>query len=115
MNLDNKNGICCNCPALMDYSRDITQWKSAKIHDIEMMKKLNITNSLDYKNVLQEHGEHIIRNTIDEYNKKYRCINGKDFYLDTSNFHQFFDNKDNIREHREIIPINNILLNYIPE
>ncbi len=114
MNLDNKNGTCCNCPGLMDYSRDITQWKSARVHEIELMNKLNINNCIDYKNILQNNGEMIIKNTIDDYNRKYRCQRGDNLYLDASNFHDYFDNKDNIKTNKNNITINEFTLNEIP-
>jgi hypothetical protein len=116
MNLDNKNGICCKCPGIMNYSRDFTQWQSSSIYEINLMKKLQIDNPTEYRNKLQLNGELIMKNTFDDYNKRHRCQNGDNLYLDLSNFHNFFNKNNNIDNNKDNNNINNnnVSLSSIP-
>lgn len=92
MDLNNKFGQCCKCPGLMNYNRDLTQWESSKIYEIELMNRLKLNNIVDYKINLQDNTEKILNNTITEYNNNYRCQHGNNIYLDSSDFHKKFDN-----------------------
>jgi hypothetical protein len=93
MNLNNKYGNCCGCPALND-AREFTNYKSSSVHNSELMKKMGKTNSNDYRESLQINGESIIKNTYDSFETNYKCKNNGSnvFYLDSSNFNNLYEN-----------------------
>jgi hypothetical protein len=105
MNSDNKFGICCSCPAIMNNPRELTLWSSSHIYDSQMMNKNGIKNSHDYRSSLQSNGENIIRNTINDFNSNYKCRNTDQnkFYLDSSNYNQYYDNLNKI-PNNSVIP-----------
>jgi hypothetical protein len=98
MNSDNKFGTSCNCPAIMNYSRDLTNWSSSRTYNINLMKKLKINNFSDYREVLQNNTNILIKNTRDDFDKNYKCANNNNqlFYLDSTNYNNSFDKINNI-------------------
>ena len=98
MNSDNKFGTSCNCPAIMNYSRDLTNWTSSRNYNINLMKKLNINNFSDYREVLQNNTNILINNTKNDFDKNYKCVNNNNhvFYLDSTNYNNSFDKINNI-------------------
>lgn len=93
MNLNNKFGNCCGCPALND-AREFTEHRSPSIYNNEMMKTMGKTNSNDYRESLQSNGESIIRNIYNNFENNYKCKNNGSnvFYIDSSNFHSSYEN-----------------------
>ena len=55
LNLDNKYGKCCNCPALMgDQGRSITDYRSSKLADQLLMEKYKINDSNAFRDYIQK-------------------------------------------------------------
>jgi len=116
MNLNNKYGNCCGCPALNN-AREFTNYKSSSIYNHELMQKMSKTNSNDYRGLLQSNAESIIQNTNDSFETNYKCKNNGSniFYLDSSNFHTLYENLnkqttteniDGITKYKKKIPVN---------
>jgi len=95
MNSDNKFGTCCSCPALISDSRNLTSWKSSRTYNAELMQKLTLTNSTDFRFNLQNNAEQYIKNSFDDYNNNFKC-KGSQFYLDSTNYHNEFNKLNNI-------------------
>jgi len=94
MNLNNKFGNCCGCPALNN-AREFTEHRSSSIYNSEMMKKMTTTsNSNDFRQLLQSNGESIIRNIYNNFETNYKCKNNESnvFYIDSTNFHSSYEN-----------------------
>jgi hypothetical protein len=94
MNLNNKFGNCCGCPALNN-AREFTEHRSSSIYNSEIMKKITTTsNSHDYRQSLQNNGESIIRNLYNNFETNYKCKNNGSnvFYIDSTNFHSSYEN-----------------------
>jgi hypothetical protein len=94
MNSNNKFGICCKCPAITNKTRELTVWSNSHIYDNDVMKKIGITNAHDYRLSLQSNGENIIKNTLNDFEKNYKCVNAQSnvFYIDSSKYNQYYDN-----------------------
>jgi hypothetical protein len=82
----------------MNDSRFLTNWSSSKTYNLELMKKSNSNNFSEYRAYLQNNTDEIINNTIDTYEKTYRCVsnNNNKFYLDSSNYNKSFDTANNV-------------------
>ena len=85
MNLDNKFGVCCNCPAIMDDSRLFTNYVPHKSYNRQFMNELEVLNNNDYRNILQ--------NKLQIYNKNMnmQCTNSNNFNIDGSIINTYFD------------------------
>jgi hypothetical protein len=99
MNCDNKFSKCCGCPGIGNMPREFTNWSSSKLYNLETMKKAKITNSNDYRALLQANAESIMKNTVSDFDTNYKCKNsGNDvFYLDSSNYNSYYDKINNIK------------------
>ena len=84
MNLDNKFGICCNCPAVMNDSRLFTNYIPHRTYNQQFMNQLQIVNNNEYRYILQHQLQ-----VNDDHNKK--CINSNNFNIDGSLINTFFD------------------------
>ena len=76
-------------------TRELTVWSNSHIYDIDMMKKLGLSNCHDYRASLQSNGENIIKNTLNDFDKNYKCVNTQSniFYIDSSKYNQYYDTK----------------------
>ena len=85
MNLDNKFGVCCNCPAIMDESRLFTNYVPHKSYNRQFMNNLNVINNNDYRRILQYN--------LHPNNKdmSMQCIKSINFNIDGSKINAFFD------------------------
>lgn len=85
MNLDNKFGICCKCPAIMDESRLFTNYVPHKSYNRQFMNELNVVNNNDYRHTLQYN----LQLNSNDINKQ--CLRSKNFNIDGSKINTFFD------------------------
>jgi hypothetical protein len=90
MNINNKFGTCCKCPPLMSDSRLFTTYVPHKNYNETMMSKLGITNSNDYRMVLQNNAENMIK-TINKNLEENVCTNNNNV--------KFFDRVDDINKY----------------
>lgn len=104
MNCDNKYATCCGCPAILNSPRELTEWSSAKLYNIKMMKKMNTTNSHDYRASLQANAESIMKNTVNDFETNYKCKSSakNTFYLDSSVYNAYYDNVNTISAKPEV-------------
>jgi hypothetical protein len=104
MNSNNKFGTCCKCPAMTNKTRELTVWSNPHLHDNDMMKKMGITNTHDYRASLQSNGENIIKNTYNDFETNYKCTNtgSNIFYIDSSKYNQYYENLNAISSKPEI-------------
>ena len=88
LNLDNKFGNCCNCPGFVNDDRLFTNYVSSRIYNDSTMKKLNASNSHEYRNKLQNHAVDIMKNTSKYYNDNVGCFSDdkNKFYIDSSKY-----------------------------
>lgn len=93
MNLNNKFGECCNCPALMDDSRLFTSYVPRRDYNALLMKDTQLTNSIDYKNMLQQNGAEIIASIQRNLNTNFRCTTtGNNQFYVVPDVNAYFDN-----------------------
>ncbi len=94
MELNNKFGKCCSCPALMSDGRLFTSYMPHKQYNNNMMKELGASNSIEYKSILQNNGNVIRNDMLSKLEASVMCKNN-----DTNKFYQqvdingFFDKK----------------------
>ena len=86
MELNNKFGKCCSCPALMSDGRLFTSYVPHKEHNNSLMKQLGVSNSIEYKTVLQNNGETIRKDINDKLIASSMCKNN-----DNNKFYQQID------------------------
>lgn len=86
MELNNKFGKCCSCPALMSDGRLFTSYVPHKEHNNKLMKQLGVSNSIEYKTVLQNNGETIRKDINDKLTAGSICKNNG-----TNKFYQQVD------------------------
>jgi len=77
MELNNKFGKCCSCPALMSDGRLFTSYVPHKEHNNRLMKQLGANESLEYKSILQNNGETIRKDIIDKLSAGSICKNNE--------------------------------------
>jgi hypothetical protein len=93
MELNNKFGNCCNCPALMSDGRLFTSYVPHKEYNSRLMKELGVSNSIEYKTVLQNNGETINKDIIDKLTAGTICKNnGTNKFYQQVNINEYFDN-----------------------
>ena len=104
MNCDNKYATCCGCPATVNAPRELTQWSSSKLYNLQTMKKIGITNAHDYRASLQTNAESIMKNTVNDFESNYKCkSNGTNmFYLDSSSYNSYYDSINSIPAKPEV-------------
>jgi hypothetical protein len=88
LNLNNKFGQCCNCPALMsDKGRMFTNYVSSRIYNDYASKMFFISDAHTYREKLQVDGSAIRADEIQKYEKN-KCKNNKknSFYIDSSKY-----------------------------
>jgi hypothetical protein len=78
MNLNNKFGECCSCPALYDH-RILTSYVPRRDYNASVMKEMNVTNGIDYRVALQQNGSSILTAMTVTNEKQYVC-KGEQFY-----------------------------------
>jgi hypothetical protein len=88
MNCDNKYAKCCECPGITNTPREFTLWSSSKLYNLQTMKKTGISNANDYRASLQSNAESIMKNTVNDFETKFKCKNSGTnlFYLDSTNY-----------------------------
>ena len=91
MELNNKFGSCCNCPAIMEDGRLITTYMPHKTYNYKIMNELGLKNSNEYREFLQDKAENIITNLHSTFIKNSCDRSDKRFYLDGSNINNLFD------------------------
>lgn len=91
MNLNNKFGKCCNCPAFMSDSRLFTNWETSKTYNYKLGRKLNTDTNTKYKNKLINNPEYV---SNDFKNDIIACNKNDGFYIDSTLHHKKFS--DNI-------------------
>ncbi len=87
LNLNNKFGQCCNCPALMsDKGRLFTNYMSSRLYNDTNSKHLKVFDSHSYREKLQS--DQTLRINENVKYEKVRCKNnGKNmFYIDGSQY-----------------------------
>ena len=77
MNLNNKFGECCSCPALISDGRLFTSYVPRKDLNIQLMKQVKVTNNNDYKDFLQNNGEQIILSIQSTLDSSLKCTDTK--------------------------------------
>ena len=88
LNLNNKYGECCNCPALMsDHGRMFTNYISSRLYNDIFSKSLKSSDSHSYREKLQNNSQILSSNEIVKY-EQVRCKsnNINKFYIDSSNY-----------------------------
>lgn len=90
MNSDSKHGTCCQCPALMSDGRAFTTWEphSAFNYRLGLVNQVRDSESLRMK--LQENPVAVNINDFD--NLENMTCKGKQFFIDSSNFHKDMEN-----------------------
>jgi hypothetical protein len=86
INLNNRYGECCNCPAFMeDQGRIITNYMSSRTYHSQLRKELNINDSNDLRMKLQNEG---LERSQKEFNNMSGCQNNGNnkFYVDKSKY-----------------------------
>jgi hypothetical protein len=89
--MNNKYGLCCNCPPLMGSTREFTEWKSSRSDEVVAMKALGFTNVNDYRQHMIANADTIAKAKMDELVKANTCRSGKGntFFIDSSKFNDF--------------------------
>ena len=87
LNLSNKFGKCCNCPAIGNGQYLFTNNVSSRIYNDQMGKILKVGDSHAYRTVLQNNAKKFMNNEILKFELT-RCKDSKDykFYIDSSNY-----------------------------
>lgn len=106
MSSDNKFGKCCGCPARVNHFREIGEWESASIRIEREMKELNITNIYDYNDYLENNGKEMVETRFQNMTNANTCQNdaSNQFYIDSSDFHQRFEQMNQSIVEEEIMP-----------
>jgi hypothetical protein len=88
LNLNNKFGECCNCPALMsDRGRMFTNYVSSRIYNDNDAKRLKIFDANTYRENLQVFGSIYRSSEIYKYEQVKCKTNAKNkFYIDSSHY-----------------------------
>jgi hypothetical protein len=86
LNLNNKFGECCRCPALTNRDILFTNYLSSKIFESNVQNNLAM-NSHGYRHFLQTKSNDYIKMETD-YLSKNKCTNNNKnkFYIDTSKY-----------------------------
>jgi len=97
MNLNNKFGECCKCPALMEDGRYLSSYIPHKTYNEILMFNLGVKDTHQYRNVLQKNGELLINNIQKETQTNYVCLNheNKLFYERIDDINGVFDREYN--------------------
>jgi hypothetical protein len=94
MELNNKFGSCCNCPALMSDGRLFTSYISRKDYNQQLMKELNVTNSIEYKDALQSQASFLMEKSFNEAKNNFVCkSNDKNTFNKVIDINAYFDNE----------------------
>ena len=92
MNINNKFGECCNCPALMQDGRNYASHVPRRDHNASLMKEFKVNNSNDYRSFLQNNGKSIINSVHKSLIDNYRCIsNDTNKFYDSTDIHKYFN------------------------
>lgn len=85
MDLNNKFGKCCRCPALMSDGHLFTNWESSRLYNDAIRRNYGISGSNSYREILQFTGAIITANEQTQYEKA-RCVDDykNKFYIDSS-------------------------------
>jgi hypothetical protein len=96
MQLNNKFGECCHCPAFMNDSRLFTDYMPHKLSNEIMMKKLKLFNSNDYREFLQNNTNYILHR-IYKLEQQNMCQSNdiNKFYINGDHINNYFNNKLN--------------------
>ena len=87
LNLNNKFGECCGCPALMsDSGRMFTNYVSSRLYNDDYSKNLKVHDAHSYREKLQN--DSLSRQYEINKLETARCTNkgSNQFYIDSSNF-----------------------------
>ena len=87
MELDNKFGICCKCPAIMHDSRLFTNYMPHKMYNLEFMQHLQVTNNNEYRNILQN------KLQVNDETLNKMCNKNNKFNIDGSIIDLFFNSR----------------------
>lgn len=77
MNLNNKFGECCSCPALISDGRLFTSYVPRKDLNYLLMKQVKVTNNNDYKDFLQNNSEQIVSSIQLTLDSSLKCADTK--------------------------------------
>ncbi len=95
MNLNNKFGECCKCPALND-GRMFTSYVPRKDYNNYLMHQLNVNDNNEYRVTMQSGKTKLVSKEIyNNFNNNYRCAdNGSNvFYKRLDNIDKFFEDR----------------------
>lgn len=94
MELNNKYGTCCKCPAIMDDSRLFTSYMPHKDYNNKLMAKFNVTNNNDYKTYLQTNGTSIKTDILNKLESGAKCTNnGNNKFYQRIDINKYFEQK----------------------
>lgn len=92
MELNNKFGKCCSCPALMSDGRIFTSYIPHKEHNTRLMKQVGAKNSIEYKTILQNNYETIHKDIIDKLTTENICKNnGNNLFYQQIDINDYFN------------------------
>jgi hypothetical protein len=95
MNMNNKFGKCCNCPALND-GRIFTSYAPSKDYNNNFMRKLGTDDSNKYRDIIQNSLNKVKFEVVyDNFNDSTRCKNNGNnvFYERMDDIDKFFQNR----------------------
>jgi hypothetical protein len=84
MNLNNKFGECCSCPALISDGRLFTSYVPRKDFNNQLMKQIKVTNNNDYREFLQNNGDKIIASIQETLDSSIKCADTKNVRFNQS-------------------------------
>jgi hypothetical protein len=84
MNLNNKFGECCSCPALISDGRLFTSYVPRKDFNNQLMKQIKVTNNNDYREFLQNNGDTIIASIQETLDSSIKCADTKNVRFNQS-------------------------------
>jgi len=94
MNLDNKFGECCKCPAKIQDGRIYTSYVPRRDYNTNIMKEVKASDSHQYRSILQAQGESIITAIQTNLENTYRCTNnGTNIFNKSVDIHKFFNDQ----------------------
>ena len=105
MNLDNKFGTCCKCPALMQDGRNFASYIPRRDYNATLMKEFKVSNSNEYRSFLQENGKSIINSVHKNLEDNYKCVsNDKHKFFLTNDVHKYFNDmlQDELKKPTEL-------------
>jgi len=94
MNLNNKFGECCKCPVKIADGRLYSTYVPRRDYNATIMKELKVTNSNEYRTILQDQGQVILDAVQQNLDTNYKCTdNGTNLFYQSTDIHKFFNDQ----------------------